>query len=125
MGENEGTEVKSPSAVVPPAAEKPEAQATAKKDKKKDKKPSVTPDAMPHVTGRLLHLDVGANGVAFAIKGKKGQTEEFNLKGMELTTVPAVAAVLAGLVASKTKLRVEFSATNETGRIVKKIRAQS
>lgn len=125
MGDNEGTEAKTQAAAVPSAAEMPAVKAMAKKDKKKDKKPSETLDAAPHVTGRLLHVDVGVNGVAFAIKGKKGQTEEFSLNGMELTAVPAAAAVLAGLVASKTKLRVEFSADSETDRTVKKIRAHS
>ncbi len=120
MGENEVSDVKT----APTIAAKPEVNAATKKDKKKDKKPVTTPEAVPHVTGRLLHVEVGANGVEFAVKGKKGKTEVFSLKGMELSAVPAAAALLAGLVVSKAKLRAEYVMTGENSRTVKNIRTQ-
>ncbi len=123
MGENETVEVKVPAAAVLAVVEKPIVKAAAKKTKKKDKKPVATPDAAPHVTGRLLHMEVGTDVVAFAIKGKKGKAEVFTLKGMDSSAVPATAAMLASLVASKTKLRVEYSTSNENNRLVKMIRA--
>lgn len=56
---------------------------------------------------------------------KKGKAEEFSLRGLDASGLPAAAALLAALVASKSKVRVEFSMTAEGGRTVNKIRAQS
>jgi hypothetical protein len=125
MGENEAIEAKAPAAMVPAVDEKSVVKAEVKKDKKKDKKPVATIEATPHVTGRLLHVEVDASGVAFAIKGKKGKADEFSLKGMESFAIPSATALLAGLVTSKSKVRVEFSTTSDNVRVVKKIRAHS
>lgn len=125
MGENEAIEANAPVAVVPAVDEKSAVKTAVKKDKKKDKKPVATVDATPHVTGRLVHVEVDASGVAFAIKGKKGKAEEFSLKGMETFAIPAATALLAGLVASKSKARIEFSTASDNVRVVKKIRAHS
>lgn len=112
MSENETTDVK-------PAAATP---AAVKKDKKKDKRPSETAENLPHVTGRLLRFDVGTNGVEFSIRGKRDKTEVFSLKGMDATTMTAAAALMAGLLNSKTKLRVEYSTSGDS-KLVSKIRA--
>jgi hypothetical protein len=125
MGENEAIETKALAAVVLAVDGKSIAKAAEKKDKKKDKKLVASLDATPHITGRLLHVEVGVTGVAFAIKGKRGKAEEFSLKGMETFAIPAATSLLAGLVASKSKLRVEFSVTSDNVRVVKKIRAHS
>lgn len=125
MGENEVMEATALTAAPPTSAEKPVVKAPLKKTKKKDKKPLVTIEAVPHVTGRLLHMEAGTSGVTFAIKGKKGKVELFSLSGMELSSIPAAAAMLAGLVVSKTKLRVEFSMTSDNSRTIKKIHAHS
>jgi hypothetical protein len=120
MRENEVNEVKA----VPAIAAKPDVKAAPKKVKKKDKKPVATPEAIPHVTGRLQSVEVGADGVEFAVKGKKGKAEIFSLQGMEPSAVPAAAALLAGLVVSKAKLRVEYAMTGENSRTVKNIGTQ-
>jgi hypothetical protein len=125
MGESEVMEVKVPPAAVTPVAKKPEVKAAPKKDKKKDRKSAITIEAAPTVTGRLLYMEVGTSGVEFAIKGKKGKAEVFSLNGFAVSTLPAAAAMLAGLVVSKTKLRVEFSMNSESGRTINKIRAHS
>lgn len=125
MGENEVMEATAPTAATQSVLENPVAQTAIGKAKKKDKKPLVAIEAAPHVSGRLLHMDVGASGVTFSIKGKKGKAELFSLSGMELSSIPAAAAMLAGLVVSKTKLRVEYSSTSDGGRVVKKICAHS
>ena len=127
MGENETIEVKAPVAPIVPAAaplEKLTLKAPSTKDKKKDKKLVSSPEVVPHLTGRLLNVEVGSGGVEFAIKGKKGKAELFNLKGMDATAVPAAAAMLASLLESKTKLRVEFT-TSGDARTVSKLRAHN
>ena len=124
MGENETPEVKalaSPPAVVP---EKPAVKAAPTRDKKKDKKTVAKPEAVPHVTGRLMQVEISAKGVEFAIKGKKGKAEVFTLKGMDSSAVPAAAAMLATLLESKTKLRIEYTSSGES-RTVSKIRAHN
>lgn len=122
MGENEATEVKALAAPVVAILEKPTVKATLPKEKKKDKKTVAKPDPTPHVTGRLLHAEIDAKGIEFAIKGKKGKAETFSLKGLDSAVMPAAAAMLAGLLESKTKLRVEYT-TSGDARTVSKLRA--
>lgn len=122
MGENESTEVKTLEAPVAATLEKPVAKVSPSKSKKKDKKLVAKPAGGPHLTGRLMQVEISATGVEFAIKGKKGKPEVFSLKGIEASTVPAAAAMLASLLESKTKLRVEYTTTGEA-RTVSKIRA--
>ena len=124
MGENEATEIKTPAALPAVTAEKPAAKAAPLKEKKKDKKPVAKPDAVPHLTGRLLHVEISAKSVEFAIKGKKGKAEVFSLKGMDASAIPAAAAMLASLLESKTKLRVEYMSAGDA-RTVSKIRAHN
>lgn len=124
MGENEMIEIKTPE-TSEKVVEMPIVKTAPKKGKRKDKRPLITIEPAPHLTGRLLHVEIGSGGVAFAIKGKKGKAEEFSLRGLDASGLPAAAALLAALVASKSKMRVEFSMTAEGGRTVNKIRAQS
>ena len=127
MGENETIEVRAPVAPTAPAAaplEKLTLKAPTAKDKKKDKKLVSNPEVVPHLTGRLLSVEVGSGGVEFAIKGKKGKAETFTLKGMDATAAPAAAAILASLLESKTKLRVEYT-TSGDARTVNKLRAHN
>lgn len=127
MGENETIEVRPPVAPIAPAAaplEKLTLKAPTAKDKKKDKKLVPNPEVVPHLTGRLLSVEVGSGGVEFAIKGKKGKAETFTLKGMDATAAPAAAAMLASLLESKIKLRVEYT-TSGDARTVNKLRAHN
>jgi hypothetical protein len=124
MGENETIEVKAPAAPAAAPLEKLVAKTPTTKDKKKDKKLVLNPEGVPHLTGRLLNVEVGSSGVEFAIKGKKGKAESFNLKGMDASAVPGAAAMLATLLESKTKLRVEFTTSGDT-RTVSKLRAHN
>lgn len=124
MGEIGTTEATSPAAPAAATLEKPAALATSSKDKKKDKKTVAKPEAVPHVTGRLLHVEIGTKSVEFAIKGKKGKAEVFTLKSMDAAAVAAGAAMLASLIGHKTKLRVEYATSGET-RTVSKIRAHN
>jgi hypothetical protein len=121
MGENETPEVKATAA---PVAEKPAVKAAPVKEKKKDKKTVAKPEAAPHVTGRLLQVEIGASGIDFTIKGKKNKSEVFSLKGLDASARPAAAAMLATLLESKAKLRVEFTSSGET-RTVNKLRAHN
>jgi chromatin remodeling complex protein RSC6 len=124
MGENETTEVKAPAAPQAAAAEKPVVKTEATKDKKKEKRTVAKPDAAPHLTGRLLQVEISTKGVEFAVKGKKGKAEVFSLKGMDAAAVPAAAAMLANLLGSKTKLRVEYTMSGDA-RTVSKISAHN
>jgi hypothetical protein len=122
MGENEATESKVTAAPVV-ATEKAAVKAASTENKKKDKPLVAKPETVPHLTGRLLQVEIGSGGVEFAIKGKKSKAEVFSLKGMDASAMPAAATLLAGLLESKAKLRVEFTAMGDT-RTVNKLRAQ-
>jgi hypothetical protein len=117
MGENDLSPAKAPET---PTAE-PAKPASSKKSKKRSKPEMEVP---PHITGRLLQVDVGASGVGFAVKGKKGKVEAFTLKGTEPFGALA-ASLLAALLAGKSKLRVEFTEQAGGSRTVLSLRAHS
>ena len=124
MGDNETTEVKATPAPVATTAEKPAVKPDPIKVKKKDKKLVLKPDAAPHLTGRLLQVEIGSSGIEITMKGKKGKQEVFSLKGMNTAAIPAAAALLAGLLESKAKLRVDFTSSGDN-RTVHKLRANA
>ena len=124
MGENETTDVKTLPASVSVVVEKSLVKPVPNKDKKKDKKTIAKPETAPHVTGRLMLVEISAKGVEFEVKGKKGKAEQFSLKGMDASALPAAAAMLATLLERKSKLRVEYTISGDS-RIVSKICAHS
>jgi hypothetical protein len=104
--------------------EKPATKVVPQKTKK-EKKAKVPVEPVPHVTGRATQLEVGASGVQFSVKAKKGKVEEFNLKGFESGLIPAALAMIAAAVTNGAKIRVEYSTAAEGGRSVTRLRVQS
>ena len=114
MGENVTTDVKTLPAPVSVVVEKPTVKPVPTKDKKRHKKTVAKPESAPHVTGRLMLVEISANGLEFTVKGKKGKAEVFSLKGMDASALPAAAAMLATLLERKSKLRVEYTISGDS-----------
>jgi hypothetical protein len=114
MGDSDATATRTPAASAVAGAEEPAAKPSVKKGEKANKKPAMTVEGNPHVTGRLLLVEIGANGVEFSVKGKKGKAMAFSLNGFEQSRMTAATALLGSVLQNKGKLRVEYTAAGDS-----------
>lgn len=94
-----------------------------KKSGKASKSAKSAADASPHVTGRVMHVEIDSADAAFSVKPKKGKIETFRLN--EAGFLASAATLLVAAIGSKAKVRVEYSEVSDGKRSVTKLRMQA